>query len=46
MQRGSPTKLTSDYKEIRIRQLQEQIKILEAQLDNARRDLRLLQKDQ
>ena len=45
MQQGRPTILTATSKEIRIRQLKEQIRILEEQLDNAKRDLKLLQKE-
>lgn len=44
MQQGRPTHLTDNMKEIRINQLKEQIKILEEQLDNAKRDLKALQK--
>ena len=45
MQQGRPTQLTDAVKEIRINQLKEQIRILEEQLDNAKRDLRLLEKE-
>lgn len=44
MQSGRPSQLTDYTKSMRIAQLKEQIKILEQQLDNAKRDLRMLQK--
>ena len=44
MQAGRPSQLTAYAKEIRIAQLKEQIKILEQQLDNAKRDLKRLEK--
>lgn len=46
MQQGRPTQLTSDARALRIVQLKEQIRLLEAQLENAKRDLKLLQKHQ
>jgi len=44
MQAGRPSNLTSYAKELRENQLKEQIRILEQQLNNARRDLKLLEK--
>lgn len=44
MQSGRPSNLTSYAKELRKNQLKEQIRILEQQLNNARRDLKLLEK--
>lgn len=44
MQSGRPSQLADYTKSMRIAQLKEQIKILEQQLDNAKRDLRMLQK--
>ena len=45
MQQGRPTLLTSRSKEVQIQHLQNQIKILEAQLDNAKRDHDRLKRD-
>lgn len=45
MQSGRPSQLTSYAKDMRIAQLKEQIRILEQQLDNAKKDLRRLQKE-
>lgn len=46
MQQGKPTPLSALSKEIRIQQLKIQIKALEEQLDNAKRDLRRLEKSE
>ena len=45
MQQGRPTVLSGISKEMRRRQLKEQIKLLEIQLDNAKNDLKRLEKD-
>ena len=45
MQQGRPTQLSVISKEMRIRQTMEQIKTLEIQLDNAKRDLKRLQRE-
>ena len=44
MQQGSPTPIVSNSKELRIKQLKIQIKMLEDQLEAAKRDLRNLEK--
>lgn len=44
MTQTRPMQLTSITKETRIRQLQEQIQILEMQLENAKKDLKKLQR--
>lgn len=44
MQSGRPSQLSSYAKDLRIAQLKEQIKILEQQLANAKRDLKILEK--
>ena len=46
MQQGMPTRLTTISKELRIKQLKDQIKILEAQLETSKRDLKILEKSQ
>lgn len=46
MQQGKPTQLSTLSKEVRIQQLKIQIKTLEEQLDNAKRDLRQLEKSE
>jgi len=46
MQQGQPTQLSKSLKETRIQQLRIQIKMLEEQLDNAKRDLRQLEKSE
>lgn len=44
MSQTRPTQLTTPSKETRIQQLQEQIRILEMQLENAKKDLKKLEK--
>lgn len=44
MQSGRPSQLTDYAKDLRIAQIKEQIRILEQQLDNAKRDLRQLER--
>lgn len=44
MSQTRSTQLTTITKETRIRQLQEQIQILEMQLENAKKDLKKLQR--
>ena len=46
MQQGVPTTLSSKSKENRINQLKIQIKVLEEQLESAKRDLKNLQKEE
>jgi len=46
MQQGRPTQLSNSSKELRIQQLKLQIKVLEEQLDNAKKDLRRLEKSE
>lgn len=46
MQQGRPTNLSEASREARKCQLREQIRILEQQLDNAKRDLRQLEKSE